>query len=154
MAKKQFYLTEEGVRDLKAEIEMHTKGRSTISEAIRVAREQGDLSENAEYQAAKQEQERAEVRISEIEHILKNVAVIKAPKGDGKIVLGSHVSLKSEAGKVKEFQLVGTVESDPLNGKISNESPIGTAVLGKKQGEDVEIVTPSETVTYKVVSIS
>jgi transcription elongation factor GreA len=154
MAKKQFYLTEEGIRDLKAEIEMHVQGRSVISEAIRVAREQGDLSENAEYHAAKQEQERAEVRISEIEHILKNVAVIKAPKADGKIVLGSHVSLKSEAGKVKEFQLVGTVESDPLNGKISNESPIGVAVLGKKQGEEVEITTPAETVTYIIVSIS
>lgn len=154
MAKKQFYLTEEGVQELKAELESLVHGRSTISEAIRVAREQGDLSENAEYQAAKQEQERAEVRISEIEHILKNLAVIKAPKGDGKIVLGSHVVLKNESGKTKEFQLVGTVEADPLNGKISNESPIGVAVMGKKQGDDVEIKTPSDTTVYKVVSIN
>ena len=151
--KKQFHLTEEGIAEFKTEHDMLISGRTKISEAIRVAREQGDLSENAEYQAAKQEQERAETRIGEIEHILKNVAVIKKPKGDSKVGLGSHVKLKSESGKTKEFRLVGTVEADPLNGKISDESPIGRALLGKKEDEEVEIKTPADTTTYKVVSI-
>ncbi len=151
--KKQFHLTEEGIAEFKAERDLLVSGRSRVSEAIRVAREQGDLSENAEYQAAKQEQERAETRIGEIEHILKNVAVIKKPKGESRVSLGSHVKLKSESGKTKEFRLVGTVEADPLNGKISDESPIGRALLGKKEGEDVEIKTPADTTNYKVVSI-
>lgn len=153
MVKKQFHLTEEGVAEFKVEHDALMAGRTRVSEAIRVAREQGDLSENAEYQAAKQEQERAEARISEIEHILKNVSVIKKPKGDNRVSLGSYIKLKSESGKTKEFQLVGTVEADPLNGKISNESPIGQALLGKKEGEEVEIKTPADTTTYIVVSI-
>jgi transcription elongation factor GreA len=152
MVKKQFHLTIEGIEELKSELAVLVDARVKVAEAIRVAREQGDLSENAEYQAAKQEQERSEVRISEIEHILKNVDVIKAPKSNGKVVLGSHVVLKG-AGKTKEFQLVGTVEADPLNGKISNESPIGQALLGKQQGEEVEIKTPAETAVYTIAEI-
>ena len=152
--KKQFHLTEDGITELKAELDTLVSNRSMVADTIRVAREQGDLSENAEYQAAKQDQERQETRIVELEHILKNVAVIKKPKGIDKVSHGSTVSLKSAAGKEKTFTIVGTVEADPLNGKISDESPIGKALLGKKQGEEVEIVTPVETTTYKVVSIS
>lgn len=152
--KKQFHLTEDGITELKSELEVLHANRSGVADAIRVAREQGDLSENAEYQAAKQDQERQETRISELEHILKNVAVIKKPKVADKVSQGSTVSLKSTSGKEKTFTIVGTVEADPLNGKISDESPIGKALLGKKQGEEVEIATPAETTTYKVVSIS
>lgn len=152
--KKQFHLTEEGIAELKAELETLVGNRIIVADTIRVAREQGDLSENAEYQAAKQDQERQETRISELEHILKNVAVIKKPKGSDKVSHGSTVSLKSANGKEKTFTIVGTVEADPLNGKISDESPIGKALLGKKQGEEVEIVTPAETATYNIVSIS
>lgn len=152
--KKQFHLTEEGIAELKEELAGLIAARPDVADAIRVAREQGDLSENAEYQAAKQDQERQETRISELEHILKNVAVIKKPKGSDKVSYGSTVSLKSESGKEKTFTIVGTVEADPLNGKISDESPIGKALLGKKTGEEVEIVTPADTTTYKVVSIS
>lgn len=151
---KQFYLTAEGIQELKDELNELVDQRSPIAERIKTAREFGDLSENAEYSSARQEQERVESRISEIEHILQNVEVIKKPKGEGKVQLGSSVKLKSESGKTKEFQVVGTVEADPLNGKISDESPIGQALLGKKKGEEVEIVTPAETCTYKVVDIS
>jgi transcription elongation factor GreA len=84
---------------------------------------------------------------------LQNVEIIKKPRGDSKIQLGSHVKLKND-GKTKEFQIVGTVEADPLSGKISDESPIGRALLGKKEGEAVEITTPNETTTYKIVDIS
>jgi transcription elongation factor GreA len=106
-----------------------------------------------EYTAARQEQERNENRISEIEHILQNVQVISTPNNNGKVMLGATVKLKSEGGKTKEFQVVGTVEADPLEGKISDESPLGQAVLGKKKGDEVEIKTPSETAVYKIVEI-
>lgn len=155
--KKQFHLTADGVNELKAELGELIGLRSEIADRIKTAREFGDLSENAEYGAARQEQERNEARIAEVEHILANVEVIKAPKtkGDAKVVLGATVGLKSKNGKVtKQFQVVGTVEADPLNGKISDESPIGRALLGKKVGDDVEIKTPAETVTYSVVEIS
>lgn len=152
--KKQFRLTKEGIDELKTELSELIARRGDVADAIRTAREQGDLSENAEYQSAKSEQERVENRISEIEHILMNVAVITKPKGDSKVQLGSSVKLEGEGGRHKEFQVVGTVEADPLNGKISDESPIGKALIGKKEGETVEIVTPIETAEYKIVDIS
>ena len=127
--------------------------RPAVIRAIAEARTHGDLAENAEYQSARADQEANDNRISEIEHILQNVEVIKAPKNDSKVVLGSRVTLKND-GKSKEFQVVGTVEADPLNGKISDESPIGQALIGKKVGEDVEIKTPAETTTYKIAAIA
>lgn len=153
MMKKLFRLTKEGITELQAELATLIGKRAAIADAIKTARELGDLAENAEYQSARSEQDRNESRIGEIEHILQNVEVIKAPKGDSKIQLGSKVTLKG-AGKTKEFQVVGTVEADPLNGKISDESPIGKALLGKKVGDDVEITTPAETTSYNIVAIA
>lgn len=150
--KKLFHLTEEGVAELKAELEHLIGSRGDVAERIKTAREFGDLSENAEYQTARQEQEKHEERIAELEHILQNVEIIKTPKNDGKVRLGSRVKLEGH-GSTKEFQVVGTVEADPLEGKISDESPIGQALMGKKVGEEVEIKTPAETTTYKLVSI-
>ncbi len=151
--KKLFRLTAAGVAELKAELEKLIAKRSSIAEAIKTARELGDLTENAEYQSARAEQDRNETRIAEIENIVQNVELIKKPRGASKVQLGSSVKLKSD-GKTKEFQIVGTVEADPLSGKISDESPIGQALLGKQVGDAVEIVTPVDTATYKVVSIS
>ncbi len=151
--KKLFHLTQDGVNELQAELAELVGLRAEIADRIKTAREFGDLAENMEYSAARQDQERNEARISEIEHILANVQVITAPKKDGKVVLGSIVKLASPGGKAKEFQVVGTVEADPLNGKISDESPIGEALLGKKQGDSVEIHTPAETTTYTIVEI-
>lgn len=151
--KKQYHLTAEGMGELKRELEVLISARAAIAEAIASARSQGDLAENAEYHAAKEEQARNETRIEEIEHILINSEEIKVPKSDSKVRLGSKVVLKSEDGKTKEFQVVGTVEADPLNGKISDESPIGTALMGRKEGETVEIQTPVDTTSYKVVDI-
>lgn len=152
--KKQFHLTPEGHAGLSAELKELNNNRSVIAEAISIARSQGDLAENAEYHAAKDEQAKNEARFEEVTHILNNSEIIAAPKGDSKVQLGSTVKLKSEDGKSKEYQVVGTVEADPLNGKISDESPIGQALLGKKDGEEVEIKTPAETLTYKIVDIS
>lgn len=151
---KLFHLTKQGVDELQAELEELISQRAVIADRIKTAREFGDLSENMEYSAARQDQERNENRIAEIEHILKNVHVITAPKSDSKVVLGSTVKLKTEDGKTKEFQVVGTVEADPLNGKISDESPIGKALMGKKEGDEVEIKTPVETAIYKIADIS
>lgn len=150
---KKFSLTQAGVDELTKELEELISQRSVVADKIKTAREFGDLAENAEYQSARQDQEKLEARISEVEHIVNNVEVIQKPKGDSKVQLGSSVKLKGN-GKTKEFQVVGTVEADPLNGKISDESPIGQALMGKKLGEEVEIHTPSETTTYTITEIS
>ena len=151
--KKLFKLTQDGIDELKKELDALIAERPEVTERIRSARELGDLSENAEYASARAEQERNENRIAEVEHILKNVEVISAPKAGGKVHLGSTVTLKGN-GKEKKFQVVGTVEADPLSGKISDESPIGKVLLGKKVGDEVEIVTPAETTTYIVDTIA
>jgi transcription elongation factor GreA len=151
--KKLFRLTQTGVDELQVEHDGLTAKRADIADAIKTARELGDLAENAEYQSARAEQDRNETRISEIENILQNVEIIKKPRGDSKVQLGSVVKLKGRGGKAKDFQVVGTVEADPLNGKISDESPIGQALIGQKVGETVEIATPTDTSTYKIVSI-
>lgn len=151
--KKQFRLTKEGLQELKTEQTELIALRGPIAERIKTAREFGDLSENAEYSSARQEQERVEGRIAEIEHILLNVEIITKPRGSRLVQLGSIVKLRHKDGKTKEFQVVGTVEADPLNGKISDESPIGQALLGKKEGEKVDIATPIETASYKISDI-
>jgi transcription elongation factor GreA len=151
--KKLFRLTLTGVNELQAEVDSLIAKQAGIAEAIKTARELGDLAENAEYQTALAEKERNEARVTEIENILRNVEIIRKPKGDSKVQLGSIVKLKGSESKTKEFQIVGTVEADPLSGKISDESPIGQALLGKKEGDAVEIQTPSDTTTYKIVDI-
>jgi transcription elongation factor GreA len=151
--KKHYRLTQDGVTELDTELQSLVAERSAIADRIKTAREFGDLAENFEYSASRQEQERNEARISELEAILQNVEIIEAPKNGGsKVVLGSTVTLKN--GTTKKFQVVGTVEADPLNGKISDESPIGQAMLGKKVGDTVEIKTPADTTTYTITEIA
>ncbi len=152
--KKTYRMTKQGVDELTIEIAELISQRKAVSDRIKTAREFGDLSENAEYTIARQEQERNENRISEIENILKNLELIVAPKNASQVRLGSTVKLKSQDGDVKAFQVVGTVEADPLNGKISDESPIGKTVLGKKEGETIDISTPAETTSFRIVNIS
>lgn len=151
--KKLFRLTAEGVAELQAEQADLISRRSEVAEKIKTAREFGDLSENAEYSSAKLEQEQNETRIAEIDHILKNVDLIKDPKRNDKVQLGCTVDLEGAKG-TRTFTIVGTVEADPSEGKISDESPIGQALLGKKLGEIVEIKTPAATNTYKIAKIS
>jgi transcription elongation factor GreA len=153
MMNKQFRLTKAGIAELETELKALVAERSAVADRIKTAREFGDLAENAEYQSARQEQEKNEARIAELEHILQNSDLIKTTSSNDKVGLGSSVKLKSSNGKTKEFQVVGTVEADPLNGKISDESPIGKALLDKKVGDDIEIKTPAETTVYKIVSI-
>lgn len=151
--KKQYSLTKEGSEQLIQEKMELQAQRGPIAERIKAAREFGDLSENAEYTSARQEQERVESRLHEVEHILQNVEIITKSNGKKHVQLGSVVKLKSN-GKTKQFQVVGTVEADPLKAKISDESPIGQALIGKKVGDAVQITTPSESLAYKIASIT
>ncbi|MDL2342216.1 MAG: transcription elongation factor GreA [Patescibacteria group bacterium] len=151
--RKLFRLTQSGVDELKAEYDHAVARRTDVAEAIRSARELGDLSENSEYQSARADQERNEARISELNNILQNVDIIEKPKNGNKVQLGSKVTLKGPKAN-KEFQVVGTVEADPLEGKISDESPIGKALIGKKVGDSVEIKTPAETIVYELIAIN
>ncbi|MBI5357337.1 transcription elongation factor GreA [Candidatus Saccharibacteria bacterium] len=151
--KKQFHMTKDGIKELQTELDSLIARRGEIAEAIKTAREQGDLSENAEYHAAKDDHERTEARIAELEHILTNTEVISKPRSGSKVVLGSTVKLKGDSG-LKTFTVVGTVEADPLEGKVSDESPIGKALLGKSVSDAVEISTPNDTKTYKITNIS
>ncbi len=154
VVKKTFRLTKEGITELKQELDSLISERGEIAESIRTAREFGDLAENSEYQSARAAQEKNESRISEIEHILQNVELIKAPKGSAKIQLGSKVTLKADDGSKKIFQIVGTVEADPLNGKISDESPIGRELIGKQENDEVEINTALEKSIYRIVELA
>ena len=153
MIKKIYRLTQGGIDELKKELDGLIAQRLDIADRIKQARALGDLSENAEYQTAREEQDRLETRISELEHVLQNIRIIKKPKVDGHVRLGSVVKLKSPEGKSREFQIVGTIEADPLNGKISDESPIGRALMGKEVGNKVKIQASEET-THKITSIS
>lgn len=151
--KKHFSLTSSGSKELRAELERLISERPQIAQNIKTARDLGDLSENAEYSAAKDAQSMAESRISEIENILVNSVIISQPKNKDTVELGNTVEMKN--GKIiKKFTIVGSVETNPLEGKISDESPIGQALLGKKLGEEVEIKLPSETVKYTIEKIS
>ena len=150
--KKDYQLTVDGKTELEDELTALKGQRGSIAEKIATARDFGDLSENAEYTAAKDEQSQIESRIAEIEGILQNATIIKT-KDTSKVNVGNTVALKTD-GKTVTYTIVGPVEADPLEGKISNESPIGQALLGKKVGDTVEIKTPRGAVAYEIVSIS
>ena len=136
MIKKSVSLTAEGKKDLEKELDELIKNRPAIAERIATARAFGDLSENEEYSSARNEQKIAESRILEIQDILKNAKIIRGGKKD-KVVLGATVILDMGGRKV-EYTLVGPTEANPLEGKISNESPIGKAIFGHKAGEAVD----------------
>lgn len=149
--KKAYQITEAGRKELEQELEELKSRRGDIADKIAEARDYGDLSENAEYDSAREEQGLVETRIAEIEDILMNAEIIKARKSN-KVQIGSTVELKN--GKVVTYTIVGPVEADPINGKISNESPLGIALMGKAVGDNATISTPKGDTTYTVVSIA
>ena len=150
--KKAYQITSQGRQELEAELQELKNRRGAIAEKIAEARDYGDLSENAEYDSAREEQGLVETRVAEIEDILMNAEEIKSRKSN-KVQLGSTVELKN-GSKQFSYKLVGPVEADPMSGKISNESPIGIALVGKIVGDEAVINTPKGSTTYTVVSIS
>ena len=150
--KKAYQITEDGRATLERELDELKGRRGDIAEKIAAARDFGDLSENAEYDAAREEQGLVETRIAEIEDILQNASIIQATTGST-VGLGSRVELKT-GDKTVVYSLVGPVEADPLSGKISNESPIGLQLMGKSVGDQVTISTPKGDTTYEIVSLA
>jgi transcription elongation factor GreA len=154
---KETILTEKGLQELERELEhLKTEGRKDIAEKIKVALSFGDLSENSEYDEAKSEQGKLEARIVEIEYMLKNVKIIDEENIDtGKVFVGSKVTIKDlETKESLTYQIVGFAQADPDNGRISDESPVGRALLGKKKGETVNVEVPVGVISYKIMSIS
>ena len=153
---KKNILTYEGLKKLEDELEnLKVVRRKEVSQKIKEAREQGDLSENAEYDAAKDEQRDIEARIEELEKILKNAEVVVEEEADlDKVSIGCSVKiLDCEFDEAEWYTIVGSTEANSLKGKISNESPVGKALLGKKVGDTVTVETPAGEFSYKVLSI-
>ena len=151
-------LTAEGVKKYEERLEyLKTTGRTEIAEQIKIARSFGDLSENAEYDAAKAEQARMEYEIVEIENMLKNVVLIDEDSISTDVVnVGATVRVRMPAlgGREAEYQIVGTAEANPLENRISNESPVGKGLLGHKLHETVSIQTPGGTAEFEILNIS
>ena len=157
MSEKKVVLTYEGLKKLEEELEeLKVVRRKEVAEKIKEARGQGDLSENAEYDSAKEEQAEIEARIVVLEKMLRNADVIDDDEVRSDIIsIGCTVTLLDiEFEEEMEYTIVGSAEADPLKGKISNESPVGMALLGHKIGQEVGIEVPSGVVTYKVLKIS
>ena len=153
---KKNILTYEGLKKLEDELEnLKVVRRKEVSQKIKEAREQGDLSENAEYDAAKDEQRDIEARIEELEKILKNAEVVVEEEADlDKVSIGCSVKiLDCEFDEELEYKIVCSTEANSLKGKISNESPVGKALLGKQVGDTVTVETPAGEFSYKVLSI-
>ncbi len=150
--KKNYMITKEGKKELEAELKGLKSRRKGVAKKIADARDFGDLSENAEYDVAREEQGLIETRITEIEDILLNAEIIKNGHRS-KIALGNKVELKNGRKSVT-YTVVGPVEADPLEGRISNESPIGSAIFGKKVGDKATIETSKGKVSYEIVNIS
>jgi len=147
------YFSKEGLEKLKEEYTFRTgQQRVDIAARIKEAKEQGDLSENAEYAEAKESQSLNEGRIEELKTILDNAVIIAKPAAGGAVSVGSHIRVQN-GGEAREFMIVGASEADPANGKISNESPLGSAFLGRKKGEKIKVTTPKGSVEYKVIEV-
>ncbi len=155
MSEKVNYLTAEGKRKLEEELEYLRKvRRPQVAELIRLAKEGGDISENAGYDEAKNEQGFVEGRIMTIEAILQDSALLTEPKETDRVQLGSRVTLTDSEGETCVYQIVGSAEADPINGRISNESPVGKALMGHRVGETVVVCTPGGSIRLQIVSIS
>ncbi len=154
---KAIKVTDDGLKKLQEELEyLKTEGRTEIAEKIKVARGYGDLSENSEYDDAKNEQAKIEARIADLEAMLNNVEIIKDIKGATKtVVVGVKVKVYDEEfDEEDEYYVVGSTEADPASNKISDESPVGRALLGHKVGDIVMVEAPAGEIKLKIVGIS
>jgi len=151
---KNYYLSAKRLEELKRELhELKTVKRLEIAERLKRAKEYGDLSENAEYSEAREQQDTLESRIDELEDITKNASIIRKSSCQEAIGLGCEVQVEHK-GKIKNFTIVGSNEAKPEDGLISNDSPIGQAVIGKKVGDSVKIKAPAGEIIYKIIKIN
>ena len=155
MKKKEIFLTSEGYLELEQELHyLKTTKRNEVTQTLKEARALGDLSENSEYDQAREDQANLEKRIAEVEYSLEHAIVIDNNENDGKVGIGSSVELQYEdEDDTESYKIVGSQEADPFNNKISNESPIAAAIMGKKVGEVVEVSSPDGVYSVKIVAI-
>ncbi len=154
MSKREILITQEGLDRLNAELkELKDVRRPEIINRIKLAKELGDLSENAEYSSAKDEQSFIEGRIQELEDVIKHAKVAEETVGSKIVGIGSRITVEV-GGESDNFEIVGPAESDPANGKISTDSPVGQALLGHKDKDVVKVKTPDGEISYKVLSIA
>lgn len=156
MVHKETYLTGEGLAKLETELEhLRSVSRQEVAQRIQQAKDLGGTVDNAEYEVAKNEQAFIEGRILTLDNMIKNAVLIPDDrKPSGKVEVGSEVTIKDAAGKEHTYTIVGSSEADPSEGKISNESPVGQALLGRKKGQQAKVETPSGSIKYTVVKIS
>lgn len=155
MKKKEIFLTSEGYLELENELHyLKTTKRNEVTQTLKDARALGDLSENSEYEQAREDQANLEKRIVEIEYALEHAVVIDKSDNDGKVGIGCEVELQYEDDdETESYKIVGSQEADPFNNKISNESPIAAAIMGKTVGETVEVSSPDGVYSVKIVAI-
>jgi len=153
---KSYYMTEEGKEKLETELHyLKTEKRKEIVERIKVARDFGDLSENSEYDSAKEEQAFVETRIAQLEKMIRNAVIIENDEENADVVaLGRTVTfIELPDGEEETYTIVGSAEADPFEGKISNDSPMAKSLLGHEEGEEVAVATPGGDIQVKIVSI-
>jgi transcription elongation factor GreA len=153
--KKEVLLTEEGLAKVKEELEyLKTQKRHQVAQRLKEAISQGDLSENSEYDAAKEEQAFVESRIITLENMVRNAKIIDQNGDKNFVSVGAKVTIQEMPdGEVETYTIVGSAESDPMSQKISNESPIGSALIGKREGEIVNVPAPDGTIQFKILKI-
>lgn len=157
MKQKDFFLTSEGFLELETELNyLKTEKREEVLRTLKEARSLGDLSENAEYDTARDEQSKLESRIKEVEYILEHATIIEEDQAaDDTVYIGCTVTLQYDGeDDTEEYKIVGSQEADPFNNKISNESPIAAAILNKKIGETVEVSSPDGVYKVKIISVA
>jgi|TARA_B100002003_G_scaffold165275_1_gene153499 transcription elongation factor GreA len=154
MEEKEVFLTQEGLQKIKEELDhLHLHRRNEVAEKIRLAKETGSIVNNAEYDDAKNEQAFVEGRILTLEAQIKNAKIIEENTRSDKVRLGSHVTVKNYEGEKEEYVIVGSAEASPQNGKVSNESPIGKALIGKKVGQTAQVKAPAGIIKLTVEKI-
>ena len=153
--KREFLLTSEGFLELETELnKLKSEDRPRIIEAIKEARAQGDLSENADYDAARDEQAKIEARIQELEYMLEHAKIIEKVSGD-KVAVGTTVTVQYvDDDEKEEYSIVGSMEADPFENKISNESPIGKAIMDRRVGDVISVESPNGSYDIKIVKIA
>ena len=155
MKKKEIFLTSEGYLELEQELHyLKTTKRTEVTQTLKEARALGDLSENSEYDQAREDQANLEKRIAEVEYSLEHAIVIDNNENNGTVGIGCQVELQyDDDDDTESYKIVGSQEADPFNNKISNESPIAAAIMGKKVGETVEVSSPDGVYSVKIVAI-